>query len=68
MFSNNTLICINPDKTLSAFLSKYHSDTNRSQTQYPINNTVVCMNPDTVMWESKDSYQTDLYFGFNGTR
>ena len=32
MFSNNNLLCINPDTTLSVFLSMYPSDTTRPQT------------------------------------
>ena len=32
MFSNNNLVCINPDTTLSVFLSMYPSDTTRPET------------------------------------
>ena len=36
MFSNNTLVCINPNKTLSVFLSMYRSDTTRSRTLFSL--------------------------------
>ena len=59
IFSNNTLVCFNPDTALSVFLSMYHSDTTRSLTQCPTNNTSVCINPNMMLYVFFSMYRSD---------